>query len=175
MYVYSFMAAENSSPCWLLCLLQLDQGKNEAMQTVHPAWSVVLEHIPLEPELACTLLSVSCGMRHTVHLLCACKLSVELGDSGADSKRKLGSFARWLPRHAALVADLNTTDVIDMLPAEAAPSLEAIIARAMWEAGSKLQVDSCAFYSGMLVQQAALLPSLRTRLTSLTFAPKGGE
>jgi len=145
------------------------------MQTVHPAWSVVLEHTPLDPHLACTLLSVSCGMRHTVHLLCAGKLSVELCDAGADSERKLRSFARWLPRHAALLDHLDTEELVCVQSTAAAASMEAITARAMWEAGSKLQVDSCAFYSGMLVQQAALLPSLRTRLTSLIFAPEGGE
>jgi len=86
----------------------------------------------------------------------------------------LRSFARWLPHHAALLAHLDISDAISQLDDAEAPILEGVIARAMWEAGSKLQVDSCVFLSDLLVQQAALLPSLRTGLTSLIFSPKGG-
>jgi hypothetical protein len=51
-------------------------------------------------------------------------------------------------------------------------SRERSIARALWEAGSSLQLQSREVYTEVLVQQAAALASLRTGLTALTFHPQ---
>lgn len=85
---------EPSSPCliYLTCIqltvgvcfllacsaVQLDQGQYEALEALHPAWAVVVQHVPTSSYLdhdLLTLMCVSRGMR-SIMVLCAGRLGV---------------------------------------------------------------------------------------------------
>jgi hypothetical protein len=86
-------------------LLQLDQCSDGAMQALHPAWHVLLEHmIVTDPspwgwterqQLVCRLSCVSRGMRSTVLDQAAGHVSVTLFNRLQQPRQQtLNSFAR---------------------------------------------------------------------------------
>jgi hypothetical protein len=99
--------AGHSIPSLSHCFMQLDQRRNEAMKTLHPAWPVLLDHVAvtsmystLDQQLLCTLSCVSQGMRSTVLAQEAGHLSVDLTYMQLEPQKTVNSFARWgLQRH----------------------------------------------------------------------------
>lgn len=142
----------------------------------------MIQHVPTSSYLdhgLLTLMCVSRGMRSTVMGLCAGRLGVFLSsyspERGFEVRRTLMSFARWLPQHGHLLDQLYLSDLLEESDAAQRPIIGAVLARAMWEAGSKLQLRTLGCGScDVLLQQAAALQSIRTGLTELDFKIKDG-
>jgi hypothetical protein len=86
---------------------------------------------------------------------------------------------RWLPRHAALVADLDAAHVLtehfeEGFQSVGWPACEATLARAMWEAGSGLQLTRLECTGGLL-ERAGALYGMRSSLRDLVLTMQNGR
>ena len=141
--------------------LQLESVGALAAQKLHAGWDVLLQHYVQADDqgLVCLLMTVSAGMRAVVMQHCRGRLSLYMEYAG---RPWLLSFAKFLPRQAALLCSLS----VDWMPSED----QAVLCRAFWEAGSKLRLQAldmdCPAH--LLLQQVAALPACcRSGLTSL--------
>lgn len=134
-------------------------------------------------EVVCRLLCSSRGLRASVMLLCRGLITATPGnpDRGMpDMSTAHGSsckaLARFLPRHAAMLQELDLS-CLRWAGDEQWAAVSAVLARALWEAKDSLRLQSfrVCLSSPAVYQQVTAMAGCRRHLTQLVVYADNGE